>query len=400
MRFFSPGAAAGGRWRLSNGLVTVLAGPAGVEQLWGADGLAQLASPLQWCRWADRGEFWDAWDLAANYRSQPLPLRWDGPPELAETGPLCVRLVWRGLCGCSPLRLDVVLRAASPYLELTLAVDWHQVHELLRLELPLAQAALRLAADTSGGVIERPAAAITARERSRWEVPVISWLAAEAAGSGLAVLLDGPQGVSGTPERLGVSLLRAPTWPDPGADHGPQRLRLALMPCAGGWRQAGAAEQAVRFREPPWLRPRGEGAGQREPLGSAGATEGLPPLAPTLGLGAPHLRLIGLRCLPCQGASSTMAGDLALTVQNLSPLRHRLDLGRGWQLLGRIDGLDRPLTEAPDHPFEGLPRCGDQAPHGVQPGADAQAPEELDHLAEAAVVRPWQLASYRIRRLA
>ena len=396
-----PGAAAaGGRWRLSNGLVTVLAGPAGVEQLWGADGLAQLASPLQWCRWADRGEFWDAWDLAANYRSQPLPLRWDGPPELAETGPLCVRLVWRGLCGCSPLRLDVVLRAASPYLELTLAVDWHQVHELLRLELPLAQAALRLAADTSGGVIERPAAAITARERSRWEVPVISWLAAEAAGSGLAVLLDGPQGVSGTPERLGVSLLRAPTWPDPGADHGPQRLRLALMPCAGGWRQAGAAEQAVRFREPPWLRPRGEGAGQREPLGSAGATGGLPPLAPTLGLGAPHLRLIGLRCLPCQGASSPVAGDLALTVQNLSPLRQRLDLGRGWQLLGRIDGLDRPLTQATGHPVDGLPRCGDQAPHGVQPGADAQAPEDLDHLAEAAVVRPWQLASYRIRRLA
>jgi hypothetical protein len=95
-----------------------------------------------------------------------------------------------------------------------------------------------------------------------------------------------------------------------------------------------------------------------------------------------------------------VAGDLALTVQNLSPLRQRLDLGHGWQLLGRIDGLDRPLTQAPDHPVDGLPRCGDQAPHGVQSGADAQAPEELDHLAEAAVVRPWQLASYRIRRQA
>jgi hypothetical protein len=68
-----------------------------------------------------------------------------------------------------------------------------------------------------------------------------------------------------------------------------------------------------------------------------------------------------------------VAGDLALTVQNLSPLRQRLDLGPGWQLLGRIDGLERPLT---------------------------QAPEALDRLADAEVVRPWQLASYRIRRLA
>ena len=300
-------------------------------------------------------------------------MTWAGPPELAETGPLCGRLVWRGLCGRSRLRLDVILRAASPYLELTLAVDWRQIHELLRLELPLAQPALRLAADTSGGVIERPAAAVTARERSRWEVPVISWLAAEAAGSGLAVLLDGPQGASATPERLGVSLLRAPTWPDPGADHGPQRLRLALMPCAGGWRQAGAAEQAVRFREPPWLRPLGEGVLQDQPDGAGAAAEGQGQPGTILGLGAPHLRLIGLRCLPPQGGASPVAGDLALTVQNLSPLRQRLDLGPGWQQLGRIDGLDRPLT---------------------------QAPEVLDRLAEAEVVRPWQLASYRIRRLA
>jgi alpha-mannosidase len=385
------GAAAGsGRWRLSNGLVSAMIGPAGVEQLWGADGLAQLAAPLQWCRWVDRGEFWDAWDLAANYRSQPLSLHWEGSPELAEVGPLCVRVVWRGFCGRSRLRLDVLLRAASPYLELTLSVDWRQVHELLRLELPLAQPAVRWAADTSGGVIERPAAAVTARERSRWEVPVISWLAAEAAGSGLAVLLDGPQGASGTPERLGVSLLRAPTWPDPGADNGPQRLRLALMPCAGGWRQAGAAAQAMRFREPPWLRP---------------LAEGQPGERPILSLGAPHLRLINLRCLPSQGdepaqgaapaqvgASSfesglshsansdfgqpgrfllaqahpaqAHSGELALTVQNLSPLRQRVDLGPGWQLLGRIDGLDQPL---------------------VSPG-------------DTDLVRPWQLASWRIRR--
>ena len=431
-------AAAGGRWRLSNGLVTALVGPVGVEQLWGLDGLAQLASPLQWCRWADRGEFWDAWDLAANYRSQPLPLRWEGPPELAETGPLCVRLVWRGLCGRSPLRLDVVLRAASPYLELTLAVDWRQVHELLRLELPLAQAALRLAADTSGGVIERPAAAATARERSRWEVPVISWLAAEAAASGLALLLDGPQGASVTPELLGVSLLRAPTWPDPGADNGPQRLRLALMPCAGGWRQAGAAEQAVRFREPPWLRPLGPGGVEELQAASGLAGEGplQTPPSPTLDLGAPHLRLIGLRWLQAQGENQplddalpsncvrvpsaqvesgqattgqtgpdqtgpdqTRVPELALTVQNLSPLRQRLDLGPGWQLLGRIDGLDRPLSHAPDPRPHGRPGDGSEATYAGASGADGEGQEGWDLQAEAAVVRPWQLASYRIRRL-
>jgi alpha-mannosidase len=136
---------------------------------------------------------------------------------------------------------------------------------------------------------------------------VISWLAAEAGGSGLAVLLDGPQGADGTPERLGVSLLRAPTWPDPGADHGPQRLRLALMPCQGGWRQAGVSGQAVRFREPHWLRPLAYGPDQDEPEGFRAPAGGDPQPGPSLGLGDPHLRLIGLRCLPGDDPSPTSA---------------------------------------------------------------------------------------------
>ena len=45
--------------------------------------------------------------------------------------------------------------------------------------------AVRWAADTSGGVIERPAQAFTPFEQERWELPVISWLAAEAEAPAL-----------------------------------------------------------------------------------------------------------------------------------------------------------------------------------------------------------------------
>ncbi|MBW0180333.1 MAG: alpha-mannosidase [Vulcanococcus sp.] len=297
-------------WQLSNGLVRAQFGPIGLEQLWGADGVPQLAGPLAWCRWKDHGEFWDAWDLAADYRQHPLPLQWQSGPELAEQGPLCSRLVWRGRCGSTPLRLDVQLRAASPWLELVLQVDWRQRHELLRLELPLAQAACRYAADTPGGVIERPAAAVNGREQARWEVPAISWIASQAqAGGGLAVLLDGPQGVSAEPGRLGVSLLRAPTWPDPSADQGLQRLRFALSPCAQGWRQQAVPQQAQRFREPLWLRPAAGG----------GAARGWP----TLDLGSEALQIVGLQALE-------QPGTARLTLQNLSPQRQQLRWPEGW----------------------------------------------------------------------
>ena len=95
------------------------------------------------------------------------------------------------------MRLDLRLKADTPWLELICSIDWRQTHEVLRLDLPLATPAVRIAADTSGGVIERPAEPVTAREQARWEVPVISWFASQSAapGGGMAVLLDGPQGV-------------------------------------------------------------------------------------------------------------------------------------------------------------------------------------------------------------
>ena len=309
-----------GGWLLSNGLVRAELGAAGVQQLWGADGRPQLAAPLQWCRWADHGEFWDAWDIAADYRHKPLPLQWQPEPELAEQGPLCTRLVWRGQAGCSGLRLDVQLRAASPWLELTLQVDWRQRHELLRLELPLAQRACRVAADTAGGVLERAAEARTAREQARWEVAAVSWLASQPApgsGGGLAVLLDGPQGVSGQADRLGVSLLRAPTWPDPSADNGRQRLRLALMPCAEGWRQQAVPAQAQRFREPLWRRPAPAAALTAT---AAAATPPWPPIT----LGSANLQLLEL-------AAAEQPGVLWVSLQNLSPQRQQLQWPAGWR---------------------------------------------------------------------
>ena len=342
------------RWRLSNGLVALELGPEGVEQLWDANGVPRLAAPLAWQRYRDAGEFWDAWDLAADYAEHPLEWRWDGDIQWAEQGPLCTSFVRRGRCGSSAVRLEGRLRAASPWLELVLSVDWRARHELLRLEIPLQQPAQRWAADTTGGVIERPAQAITPREQARWEVPAISWMASVPQSGCLAVLLDGPQGVSATPERLGVSLLRAPTWPDPGADNGWQRLRLALLPCASDWQRAQVPQQAVRFREPLWLRP---AQPPSAPQDWGEAVAALPPLGD-------GLQLLALR-------PGSTPGDGLIAVQNSSPLRRQLRLGDGWEVIAELDGLDQALQ-------------GHQSP-----------PQDLPISLE---LRPWQIRFWRIRK--
>lgn len=347
----------GEAWRWSNGQISALISADGLEQLWDREGVPQLAAPLALLRFADAGEYWDAWDLAAGYRDQPLPVVWDDAMELVERGPLLLHARRRGRIGASRFRLDLRLLAASPWLEVTVAIDWRQRHELLRLECALAQRSLRTATDTTGGVIERPAEALLPRERSRWEVTAISWVASQARVGGLALLLDGPQGVHGSEERLGVSLLRGPTWPDPGADNGWHRLRLALMPCCRGWRQDQVSAAAQAFREPLWCRPMSRDGQQAFPhpadnAASAGVLAALPALPPGVSL----LRL----------QADGEPGVVRIAVQNLTPLRQRLDLGAGWQWLERLDGLDQ-----------------------------AAGPAEAT---VAAMLAPWQLGFWRLRR--
>ena len=244
-------------WRLGNGLLTLELDPRGLTRLQDQQGVDQLSAPLQFRRYRDQGEFWDAWDLAADYPQQQLPMAAEWQVELVEQGPLVARIVLRSSIESSAVRMDVLMRADRPAVELQVTINWRQTHELLRMVCPLVRPAVRWAADTSGGVIERPAVALTPWEHARWELPVISWLASEeaASGGGLGVLLDGPQGVDAGPHHLGVSLLRGPTWPDPSADQRLHRHRIALMPVSRGWYRDGLAQAAIQFREPGWLGP-------------------------------------------------------------------------------------------------------------------------------------------------
>ena len=306
----------GGGWRLFNAQLSIDVGLEGLIALRDGGGCSHLAAPLRLSRYRDHGEFWDAWDLAADYRAHPLPMpeRWQ--VELQDSGPLVGRVTLRGQFGNSSLRLDVLLAADSPFVELRLSVQWRQSHEVLRLECPLQTPAVRWASDTSGGVIERPAKLHTPMEKARWEVPVISWLASvpAAPGGGLAVLLDGPQGADASPDHLGVSLLRGPTWPDPSADAGWHRQRVALMPLVEGWMRNGVPQAAIRFREPGW----------HGPLDLQTVWQGLPSVPDGV---------IPLAIKPANADDQTagrVTAELIIQLLNAGPQRVKWHLKQGW----------------------------------------------------------------------
>ena len=63
-------------------------------------------------------------------------------------------------------------------------------------------------------------------------------------GFGVALLTDCKYGYSCFGGELRISLLRSPKSPDPEADMGRHEFAYALLPHAGGWREAGVVAEA------------------------------------------------------------------------------------------------------------------------------------------------------------
>ena len=148
------------------------------------------------------------------------------------------------------MRQVVRLDAGSPLLEFHTTVDWRESHTLLKVCFPLAVRATTATYEMPFGYAERPTHYSTSWDRARYEVPGHRWADLSEHGFGVALLNDCKYGWSCHGSDLRLSLLRSTKSPDPEADMGRHEFAYALMPHAGGWREAGVLAQAVRFNAP------------------------------------------------------------------------------------------------------------------------------------------------------
>ena len=144
----------------------------------------------------------------------------------------------------------VRLDAESRRLEFHTNVDWRERHTLLKVCFPLAVRAPNASYETAFGYAERPTHYSTSFDRARYEVPGHRWADLSEHGFGVALLTDSKYGYSCFGGELRISLLRSPTSPDPEADQGPHSFVYAIVPHAGGWREAGIVAEGARFNTP------------------------------------------------------------------------------------------------------------------------------------------------------
>jgi len=197
----------------------------------------------------DRPHGNDAWDIDHNFER----IAWEpGKAEkitVTECGPVRAVVRVERRTEHSVIVQDVTLYALLPRIEVNTRADWREKHTLLKAAFPVDVLNTRAAFHIQFGTVERPTHDNTAFDRGRFEVPAHYWADLSEGDYGVSLLNDCKYGYDVKGNVLRISLLRAPTDPDPRADEGRHEFTYALLPHAGDWR-CGTVQQGYELNYP------------------------------------------------------------------------------------------------------------------------------------------------------
>ena len=199
----------------------------------------------------DRPTAYDAWDVDPFHLETErncAPGRFVG---IHDPSPLRVEVAFEHKIGTkSALRQVVRLDANSRRLEFHTQVDWQESNTMLKVAFPVNVRAMNATYEMQFGNAERPTHYNTMYDLARYEVPGHKWADLSEHGFGVALLTESKFGYSTFANTMRISLLRSPKVPDPKADMGLHRFSYAIVPHAGGWREAGIVAEGYRFNCP------------------------------------------------------------------------------------------------------------------------------------------------------
>jgi len=198
----------------------------------------------------DYPNFYDAWDVDRFYLNQLDELTDVESVQVVDEGPLRVAVRVQRAFGSSRICQTIALTAGSPHVDFETEVDWQETNRFLKVAFPLAVRSPRATYEIQYGHVERPTHTNTSWDLARFEVCAHKWADLSEAGYGVALLNDCKYGYDVRGNVMRLSLLRAPTWPDPVADRGRHRFTYRLLPHSGDLRDAGVIDAGYDLNVP------------------------------------------------------------------------------------------------------------------------------------------------------
>lgn len=287
-----------------------------------------LTSPAGLALFVDDVNQLDAVDAALAFRQGGVVA---APSELQVIESSALRAVLRGempIGSHSRAVVDYVLEAGSPWLGVSLDVDWQEEHRLLKYHVPTDYRGRVARFGAPFGSVQRAQQPDARTSESAGELPASRWAAiTDDDGAGLAIVTEAKYGFSCGDGALGLWLLRAPAGPDPEADRGRHVIRFAI-----GQHRARTGDQ----------------------LSTAAAAEAL--FAPVLlGRGqpppAPPFRLAPLGSLVPSWVLPAEEGGFVIRLHETAGARGAVELvvRDGGRAVDLVDLFERPIPELGNH---------------------------------------------------
>ncbi|GBF82461.1 alpha-mannosidase [Aphanothece sacrum] len=200
----------------------------------------------------DKGQYWDAWNIDPEYHKYALPDTELKSIETLESGPIRWRVRVIKQLGKSEFCQDYILQINSPILTIKNQVNWQEKYVLVKASFLLNLTGDYTTYEIPFAAIERTNLPQTPEESAKWEVPALRWadLTDNSGDYGVSLLNDCKYGYDSQSDRLRLTLLKSPRWPDPTCDQGIHYFTYGIYPHQGNWKEAKTVQRGYELNLP------------------------------------------------------------------------------------------------------------------------------------------------------
>jgi len=175
---------------------------------------------------------YDAWEITEYYKQKKWLADDVSAVEVIGDGVRAGIKVTRRYCD-STIVQTITLHEGSPRLDFDTEIDWHEDHVLLRSAFPFDIRSDFASYEIQFGHIKRPTHRNTSWDQAKFEVSAHKWADLSDADFGVSLLNNCKYGYNCEENVMGISLLKAATYPNPEADRGMNTFTYALYPHTG-----------------------------------------------------------------------------------------------------------------------------------------------------------------------
>ncbi len=198
----------------------------------------------------DVPRLFDAWDIDSNYRQQLVEVNSEATLTVTCAKGLTASLRLTRSIGHSSLVQEIALDGNSPCVLFHTAVEWNELHRLLKVAFPVDVHAENAIHEMQFGYVERPTHRSRAYDQDRFEVCNHRYTALADHSHGCAVFNDGKYGVGVEGNSIELTLLRAAASPEMRTDNGMQQFTYAFDAWEGSFADSPVVRQGYQLNVP------------------------------------------------------------------------------------------------------------------------------------------------------